>query len=302
MATQRIDKEIVSKRSLKKTISKYSDILLKTDNYNNLDPENVLYALKIANTCFTNLLEHRYKKSTRQQRRLKPFLESVTEEMEVFQYMLRLATNYQAEKINNPLNIQEILEQVIKYCSLDKINRCCSFNIRYAYVMPRTVFVDQIRVFFIILKIMKFLLHNVIEGRMTIQINANPLVVKKNQKTKKALLKSRVEIIFKSEGKTIARNYFGKLVTQFYEDYNDMNTENSLTTLRRFITELNANLQFCIIDDDKEKKFNNNENSRQEANNKQKGCQFKLSLPVAIDATDRLFSLNNEKAQGEVQC
>lgn len=303
MATQRTDKEIVSKRSLKKTISKYSDFLLKTDNHNHLDPENVLYALKIANTCFTNLLEHRYNKSTQQQRRLKPFLESVTEEMEVFQYMLRLATNCQAEKINsNPLNIQEIIEQVIKYFSLDKINRCCSFNIRYAYVMPGTIFGDQAQVFFIILKIMKFLLHNVIEGRMTIQINANPLIVKNNQKTKKALLKSRLEIIFKSEGKVITRNYFGKVVAQFHKDYNDINTENSLTTLRRFITELNAKLQFCIIDDDEEKKFNNNENTRQEANNKQKGCQFTLSLPVVIDTTDRLFLLNNEKTQGEVGC
>ena len=303
MATQRIDKEIVSKRSLKKTILKYSDILLKTDNHNNFDPENILYALKIANTCFANLLEHRYKKSTQQQRRLKPFLESVTEEIEVLQYMLRLATNCQVEKINNnPLNIQEIIEQVIKYFSIDKINKCCSFTIRYAYIMPGTIFGDQTRVFFIILKIMKYLLHNVIEGRMTLQINGDPLLIKNNQKTKKALFKSRIEIIFKSEGKVITRNYFEKVVAQFHKDYNDISTENSLTTLRRFITELNANLQFCIIDNDSEIEFNNNENTRQEANNKQKGCQLKLSLPVVIDATDRSFSLNNEKTQGEVEC
>jgi len=74
--------------------------------------------------------------------------------------------------------------------------------------------------------------------------------------------------------------------------------------LTNLVIELNTDIQFCLIDDEENEsvEFNNNEAPRQEANNKKKGCQFKLSLPVVIDTADRSFLSKNNEAQGGISC
>lgn len=103
---------------------------------------------------------------------------------------------------------------------------------------------------------------------------------------------------FASKHAVIIKNFAGTVCVGYPALFDDTNDEfHSINFIQQVIEKSNFGMQGCIKNN---KEFNNNENTRQEANNKQNGCQFKLSLPVVIDTTDRLFSLNNEKTQGVV--
>jgi len=69
---------------------------------------------------------------------------------------------------------------------------------------------------------------------------------------------------------------------------------------KRFLTELNADIQICVISSDN-KATNNKNKINQEANQKQKGRQFTLSLPVVIPAAGKPF-LYLLSSQGEKLC
>ena len=105
---------------------------------------------------------------------------------------------------------------------------------------------------------------------------------------------------FASKHEAIIKNFAGTACIGYPDLLDDTNDEfHSINLIQHVIEKSNFGMQGCIKSN---KEFNNKEESRQEANNKQKGCQFRLSLPVVIDATDRPFLSNNEKAQGEVEC
>jgi len=76
--------------------------------------------------------------------------------------------------------------------------------------------------------------------------------------------------------------------------------KHDLAPTKRFLTELNAGIQIRVISSDN-KATNNKNITNQEANQKQKGRQFTLNLPVVIPATGKPF-LYLLSSQGEKSC
>ncbi|HCU05313.1 MAG TPA: hypothetical protein DIC51_03265 [Coxiellaceae bacterium] len=263
--------------------------------------EHITHALGVAQVGFINVLENLYHRSLAplQKYQLKNLLDSERQELTIFSYLMQFSAACEPNVVKHEIfNLEEMIQQILDYLSPYQVEQSCAFHLNYSAEAPKAILFDQGRTCFILLKIMTLLLRSALDGNVTIHISQ---VKEKTRKCKNLRPKASLVIIFNSEGKEIKNNYFNELVFDFCEDYNNALTANSLTILRRFITELNADIQFCVLSSNNEKTNNNNE-IKQEANQKKNGCQFKLSLPVVIDATDRSFLSNNEETQGEVRC
>lgn len=110
------------------------------------------------------------------------------------------------------------------------------------------------------------------------------------------------QLIFVSQSSATekaTKPYFDGIISRFYHLYQGSEAT-PLSLIKQFIEELDANLEFCVISKDK-KRTNNNNEIKQEDTPKQKGCQFKLSLPVIVDRSGRSF-LYASSSQGVKVC
>lgn len=255
----------------------------------NIHLNEIMRVLKAARVGYADLLNDLYYKvkSNKQKQTIEYLTRSANQELALFQTFAQLAqpSNGLFEKIQECFNPNELIQQIVDYLSLYEMEQCCVFEIDST--KNNNSFCDKNRLGFVLLKLLTGIIQNTHDGSIKFRINYN-------QKIEQTTL---LEITIDIFDKKIPTRYFECITHQLCSD---CEAEYDLGLIKGFLTELNASLQFCVISKDK-KCTNNNKKIKEEASQKQKGCQFKLSLPVIVDRSGRSF-LYASSSQGEKLC
>ncbi|HCU05695.1 MAG TPA: hypothetical protein DIC51_05355 [Coxiellaceae bacterium] len=253
--------------------------------------DSITHTLKTLHIGFSELLEkvHDEAKSSQQKKHLEILLASAEEQFGLTQTLLMLMADLDKHKtqVNSVFNLKGLLYQISDLVRPYQYDRAIS--IHYPKDLSETFLGNKYRIYFVLLSLITFLEQSIFDGEIDIALQ-------ENQKTN-ALRTSLTITLEATEEAT--KPYFDGIISRFYHLY-QAGEATALSLTKQLIEELNVSLQFCVISSDK-KYTNNNKKIKEEVSQKQKGCQFKLSLPVIVDRSGRSF-LYASSSQGEKLC